>query len=212
MGKLLLTLMFNHFGTVHDANTHSVPVTNYATIKWNKNHNHTTMSALSNDRTTIVVWMNINKEQYKWISNWIMWKKKNEKNRAQPKRISAHLKTHCTTTWHRNGKKLLNHILFKLEFMMFITNDVDPWWMQMRNERAKIVPPHCRSEYQIECSASAVLVDILASWIRRESVRFALNIIDFMFVFITLFSYKNPYFHWLIQWVALYVTIIDPIP
>lgn len=109
-------------------------------------------------------------------------------------------------------KKLPNHILFKLEFMMFITNDVDPWWMQMRNERAKIVPSHCRSEYQIECSASAVLVDILASWIRRESVRFALNIIDFMFVFITLFSYKNPYFHWLIQWVALYVTIIDPIP
>lgn len=153
------------------------------------------MSALSNDRTTIVVWMNINKEQYKWISNWIMWKKKNEKkNRAQPKRISAHLETHCTTTWHRNGKKLPNHILFKLEFMMFITNDVDPWWMQMRNERAKIVPSHCRSEYQIECSASAVLVDILASWIRRESVRFALNIIDFMFVFITLFYIQKPIF------------------
>lgn len=212
MGKLLLTLMFNHFGTVHDANTHSVSVTNYATIKWNKNHNHTTMSALSNDRTTIVVWMNINKEQYKWISNWIMWKKRTKK--TKPNRNVYPPIWIPTAQQHGTEmeKKLLNHILFKLEFMMFITNDVDPWWMQMRNERAKIVPPHCRSEYQIECSASAVLVDILASWIRRESVRFALNIIDFMFVFITLFSYKNPYFHWLIQWVALYVTIIDPIP
>lgn len=83
--------------------------------------------------------------------------KKNEK--TEPKRNVYPPIWKPTAQQHgtKMEKKLPNHILFKLEFMMFITNDVDPWWMQMRNERAKIVPSHCRSEYQIECSASAVL-------------------------------------------------------
>lgn len=54
--------------------------------------------------------------------------------------------TEPTTRYQNGEKKVPNHILFKLEFMMFVTNDADSPWMQMRNERAKIVPQNAEKE------------------------------------------------------------------
>lgn len=197
MEKLLLTfLIFNHFRTVL-----SVSVTNYATNKWNSIKTTTTR------RVSIVKWSKLLDSLFGWISMRhkineipIGWNKKKRNHRKKQKRnVNPPIwKPTKPTTRHRNGeKKVPNHILFKLEFMMFITNDADPPWMQMRNERAKIVPQNkCREreweKYRNECSASAVRI-FNAYWRHgsAEIVRFALNIIDFMFVFITLFSYTT---------------------